>query len=841
MAVDRRTFLRLLGPAVLLPGASFPAGAEGASDALFLIVDGIAPDTPADRLRAFTEPFLAEGLPVGIIPALVPGSGPGLPPVLAGELGRLFTAAPQLTEPVLSLPGLAGLSRYFQRRAASDALGRMRALIGGAPDLPPPLTVATDAPLSANLDALRCLGIRSVLTLAAAEAVTSTGCADLTVCLRGSRRLSLADTPDPARWIGDALEAPGWRQIVLSLAGIGRLAAGEVGLRARRACDAIGREILSSRRFAALPRDHARWFGEDQMRFVAVRLRPGPAAFAASMARFGADIRALGIPVTDTVRPEMETWAEGLCAATVPPPAGGAGPAAFPRPQGLRCVAADAGAGTLPAGLARSVDLLLMPGADPAFDGRGMFLRGETGVAGVAALRAEAGLMRDAVIALGPEDCASDVARGTSLGALGRLREDAGTRFLDLPAFHAATVVPDPAFDLLHEARRDPADGADPDPLSAADLIDDARQAWTFFERFSVAATGLCIDTADVQEGGEWLQREMTMWDIGSLIAAVMAAHDLGLIGDAAFVARAARVVEALPALPIGGLLLPAEVISPDTGAALSGDFNACDTGRLLSVLRDLDRHPLTRGIAEEKIARWDLAGVVIGGHVHSVVNGRFVDRFRSHCAHYTARAFRNRGIDAASPYEVMGEGPEADRNMRLLEALAGLDPLGAEPLLLEAVEMGLSEPAALLADVLSFAQRRDHARTGTLYCVSEAPINREPWFSYQGLNVASATERWVVNAASADPRFATPSFREETLLVNTKAAYLWAAARPGAYATMLARHVRDRARLDGMGFSPGVLVATGKGMPGYADVNTNGIILAAIAFILRGRRLRQG
>lgn len=89
-------------------------------------------------------------------------------------------------------------------------------------------------------------------------------------------------------------------------------------------------------------------------------------------------------------------------------------------------------------------------------------------------------------------------------------------------------------------------------------------------------------------------------------------------------------------------------------------------------------------------------------------------------------------------------------------------------------------------------------------------------------------------------PRFNAPSFRAETLLVNTKAAYLWTAARPGAYATMLVRHVRDRARLDGMGFSPGAFAATGKAMPGYADVNTNGIILAAIAVILRGRRLRQ-
>nr|WP_304504848.1 DUF3131 domain-containing protein [Defluviimonas sediminis] len=369
--------------------------------------------------------------------------------------------------------------------------------------------------------------------------------------------------------------------------------------------------------------------------------------------------------------------------------------------------------------------------------------------------------------------------------------------------------------------------------------MSDARQAWAFFERFTVARTGLTIDTVDVQENETWLHREMTMWDIGSVLAGVMAAHELGLIGDADFTARAALVVDALPVTRIGGMMLPGAVISSDTGAVLSRDFNACDTGRLLSVLRMLDAHPLTAGIAAEKVAAWDLAGVVVAGHVHSVSGGRLVDRFGSHCAHYTARAFRDRGVQALSPYEGTGEGPWTDRAMRLLESLSGLDPLGAEPLLLEALEMGPTDATDLLADVLDGAQRREYDGTGTLYCLSEAPLNRAPWFTYQGLGFAPDGERWLINATSDDPRFATPEFRRETLLVNTKAAYLWSAARPGAYATRLVRHVRDRARLEGLGFAPGVFAASGLGMPGYADVNTNGIVLEAIAYILRGRKPR--
>jgi hypothetical protein len=176
---------------------------------------------------------------------------------------------------------------------------------------------------------------------------------------------------------------------------------------------------------------------------------------------------------------------------------------------------------------------------------------------------------------------------------------------------------------------------------------------------------------------------------------------------------------------------------------------------------------------------------------------------------------------------------------MQTLLTLVGLDPLGAEPLLLEALETGLSEPSRLLADVLFSAQRREYERSGKLVCMSEAPINREPWFTYQGLNVTSTEEHWRVNVTSSDPRFATPEFRRAIMLVNTKAAYLWAATRPCAYSSLLVRHVRDRTRLDGIGFSPGVFVATGKGMPGYSDINTNGIVLEAISFITRGRNPR--
>ena len=788
MRINRRTFLRLVTPPLLLPALPFPAGADTPSDAVFILIGGISATTPAHHLRAWVEPFLTTEIPFGLILDLT--FDPGV--ALTDELRQILAEAPDLVEPVLSVPGLSALPSYFQRRKASDALERMGGLLAGAADGPPgfPMTIATDAPFMSDFDTLRCLGIRNVVTLSSAQSVSSTGCADRVVCLRGSQRIVVASVADPGPWIEGVFAAPGWRQIVFSLAGIEDVPTPDVQLRARRVSDAIGRELSSDRHFAALPREHAQWFGEDQKRFIALRIAPGTTASSAAMTTLKDALKTLGIAATDISPPD-------------------------PTP---------------------GTDLLLVPGAGPAFDDRGFFIQGELTMSRAATLLRDRNLLRDAILTIGPGDYTTAPARQATLDTLRQIRQDPGTRLVDMPTYVAATVAPDPVFDLLRETRRDSPDRSDPGALTRDELLADARQAWTYFDRFSVAATGLCVDTADVQEGYSWLHRELTMWDLGSLISAVMAAHELGLLTDADFITRSELLVRALPVSHIGAWMLPGEVISADTGASLSADFNACDTGRLLNVLHELDAQPLTRGIAAEKIARWDLEGIVVDGHVHSVVNGRPVDRFGSQCAHYTARGFRARGIEVASPYEVADAASKTDRDMQLLQALIGLDPLGAEPLLLEALEMGLSAPSALLADVLFGAQRREHEQSGALVCMSEAPINREPWFTYQGLNVASSEERWTVNVTSSDPRFATPDFQREIRLVNTKAAYLWAAARPCAYSTLLARHVRDRARLDGMGFSPGVFVATGQGMPGYSDVNTNGIVLEAIAFILRGR-----
>ena len=76
--------------------------------------------------------------------------------------------------------------------------------------------------------------------------------------------------------------------------------------------------------------------------------------------------------------------------------------------------------------------------------------------------------------------------------------------------------------------------------------------------------------------------------------------------------------------------------------------------------------------------------------------------------------------------------------------------------------------------------------------------------------------------------------FRDRAELLSAKSAYLWAALRSHPYCDALLAIMRDKARIEGLGFSVGVFTSTMQAMPDYSDLNTNGVILAAIGHALR-------
>ena len=190
--------------------------------------------------------------------------------------------------------------------------------------------------------------------------------------------------------------------------------------------------------------------------------------------------------------------------------------------------------------------------------------------------------------------------------------------------------------------------------------------------------------------------------------------------------------------------------------------------------------------------------------------------------------------MEVQSSYPVINETSTGDDHMRLLHRAAFLGPYGAEPLLLAAVERGLTPEFRFLSDVLFDAQLTWFEDTGKLRSVSETPLNISPWFIYQGLRVdRTGTDAWVTGTKSGEAKYQTPEFMALAEVISTKSAYLWVAAYPHPYSNRLVALVREKARIEDHGFSSGIYASTLEAMEGYSDLNTNGIILTAIAKML--------
>ena len=71
---------------------------------------------------------------------------------------------------------------------------------------------------------------------------------------------------------------------------------------------------------------------------------------------------------------------------------------------------------------------------------------------------------------------------------------------------------------------------------------------------------------------------------------------------------------------------------------------------------------------------------------------------------------------------------------------------------------------------------------------------------------------------------------------VSTKGCFLWMAARPGRYSKTLYDTARTTGLTDGYGFASGIYENTHKATL-HSDVNTNGIILESILYILSGSK----
>lgn len=442
------------------------------------------------------------------------------------------------------------------------------------------------------------------------------------------------------------------------------------------------------------------------------------------------------------------------------------------------------------------------------------------------------GTLGDGLIGISAGGVNTPLGRSVVLDALGKLQADQATDLVTLPNYVARLLPED---ELLLSFMRTEAIYAPAiaprlrtNDSERVALMQDAQSAWQFIARVTDNRTGLCRSTANFAPGAGSDNPSTTMWDVGSHLKGILAASDLGLVDDDECTARyttALRTVDRAIRSDVG---LPAEEINTETGRGTRG-FNGYDTCRLLSAMHDIADHRLGQAWVSNMVAGWDFSKVLIERQMHSILRGSLVSDYASNYMHYAALSLRAWGYDVASPHDGMQDINSADDKMGLLYHVAALGPIGAEPTLLELMDFGEIPQASYLADVLFAAQIEEYQMTGRLLFPSESPIDHLPWFLYQGYRVNAVEDPWTVESTRNDPEYRTDEFISKNLAASPKAAYLWAALRPHPHSSVMQRLARDIGRMP-TGFASAIYVGSGAATRDYSDINTNGVILQAIA-----------
>ncbi len=885
--MDRRTFLsRVFIGGTAATSSSWLTAQAASTFPSILLVDGVTPATSSSGLFSFLDPIISQNVPVSIVVKFdhEEWKNPSTTADLMRLLSRLIVDYPGLLDLALELPELASLHAYLRMRSASEARNRLRRSLfeatGKEAPAAAPQTVVSRLPSGQTpvIEGLRSAGIlNSILLPQVGTTPEIWRNSDGTQQINGGWRLPPSPNREEiAATFSKATSHEGPVVFAAKFPDDSQKGDEELFDQGAILGDAFRQDLISSRNYHTLPSELRFRSGAIFSRHLVLCIHVDDSS--ASADSLGGRLTAAGVPFTEIKRSFEITRQESDAASTETGvhelracfEISSTDDEKWQKARHLAFGSIAPGSEHSTVGLAACA--ALGDGHDPSANqgehaGFEIFLNlskgGErfSGFDEYGALRVNASLVLDGphaglsaqtlrerlddaaspsadVVLLVKGNGFSEPDDGSALvEALVGLGKSNQFKVLSMEQYLSAVSVKSEQARLLRVAQRWPA-RLDENSINSAErdlLIDDAKLAWSYFEQLTHADTGLVPATAWLEDGKVQAYRYSTMWDTGSLILAILSAHSIGLISDAEFSERIDTVLGGLATGTFNGLRLPKGLASTNGKAYGDDKYNASDTARLLVSLYLLDKYSKKDlgivGIMDD----WDLSNTIQDGIPLTARGARLVSSYRSNYAGYIARAFGLWGYPVASPYSDPKPGSPFDRGVHVLHDVAEFGPIGAEPHLLEAVELGVSDLARAASEALFAAQVEEYLSTGKLICVSEGPINREPWFVYQGFQIGKDQGRWTVETLDPSPRFKTKGFIRAVDMLNSKAAYLWHVYRPGEFNDLLIAQMREKAKVSSLGFSPGVFSVTGKSDQAYSDINTNGIILQAIAYRLNG------
>ena len=366
-------------------------------------------------------------------------------------------------------------------------------------------------------------------------------------------------------------------------------------------------------------------------------------------------------------------------------------------------------------------------------------------------------------------------------------------------------------------------------------VLSSARSAWAYMRRNYHASTGFVSATDQYPY--------VTMWDVGGILGAYLAARELGFITPEDYRARVSRVLRSLEAARLHDGAAFNRLYAAASGQMVGRDhrpttrgygWSATDLGRLLIWLKIVATHDAEHeAIARRIVARLDLSRILRDGYLRgeeltSRGRRRLFQEGRIGYEQYAAAGFAlwgirpERALDLhanSTPLTVLGHPVLGDKR--------GDDLLTSEPVVMLGLELGWpSADWERLARGVLAAQEERHRRTGVVTIVSEDAVPRPPAYFYYYLLHHNGQDFVVV----------TPSHEVVSLdvrWVSAKAAFAWHALFPSAY-TWLALETVKGAESPNAGWTAGVYEHSLARVPSH-NLNTAAVILESAAYFMRG------
>ncbi|MGV3493106.1 MAG: DUF3131 domain-containing protein [Ramlibacter sp.] len=373
-----------------------------------------------------------------------------------------------------------------------------------------------------------------------------------------------------------------------------------------------------------------------------------------------------------------------------------------------------------------------------------------------------------------------------------------------------------------------------------------ARTAWRYVENNTDYDTGLVA--------GQDRSPVFTVWNLADALAAVLAAHELGVIEAREFDLRLSRLLGFLGTMELSDGKLPNKAYHAATGRMVGFDGNnadigwsAIDIGRLLLWLRIVaQRHPRFAEYTDKAVLRWTFCDVIddCGTLYGASRAGAQMQRYQEGRLGYeqlAAAGFAAWGFDTrrsaswANAQVANVEGVPIRHDARDPRTTGASDAVLTMPYAYIGMELGWQAPgggdeARTLAERVVRAQEERWRRERQLTARSDYQSRAAPYVVLS--SVYANGYPW--NTVGADNREAEP-----LAIVSTRAAFgIWA-LWPGDYADRLLENLRYMHDPD-RGWFEGRMEAGGAPQSNIT-LATNAAVLEALLYRAEGAFYRHG